>query len=306
MRGIHFRMPRTGWDVKDWNELKTVLAVLRGGSIGAAARALRSTQPTISRRLHDIESRLGFCLFERDVDGARPTPVCQSLQAYLERMENAALHVERRLASSGDGLQGAITITSLDWVANWILAPILAEFGRQYQDLELKLITTDQLLSRREADIAFHFLPFKEQDIVARKIVDVRFGFYCSHQYLATHGPTDGRHGGLGHFLAGFNEPTDILSSTARAAMPKSNVILTTNNITSQLNAAEAGIAIAVLPCALADHRESLVALSLNARAPVVPLKLGLHSQLRNVPRMRALVDFVIPAVRRRLGSGRT
>ncbi|MER8842951.1 LysR family transcriptional regulator [Mesorhizobium sp. M0913] len=290
--------------MKDWDDFKTVLAVLRSGSIGGAARVLRSTQPTVSRRLHDLEKRLGFCLFERDVDGARPTPVCQSLQAYLERMENAALHVERRLASSGDGLQGSITVTSLDWVANWILAPILAEFGRQHSDLELKLITTDQLLnlSRGEADIAFHFLPFKEQDILMRKVVDVRYGFYCSEHYLATHGPVDGPHGGLGHFLVGFNDPTDILSNSVRSVMPKSNVILTTNNITSQLNAAESGTAIAVLPCALADGRGSLVALQLGTRALVVPLKLGMHSQLRNVPRIRAFMDFVIPAVRRRLG----
>jgi DNA-binding transcriptional LysR family regulator len=295
-------------DLKNWNDLQTVLAILHGRSIGGAARILRSTQPTVSRRLHDIEKRLGFPLFERDVDGARPTPVCQSLQAYLEKMENAALHVERRLASSGDGLQGSITVTSLDWMANWILAPLLAEFGRQYPDIELKLITTDKLLnlSRGEADIAFNFLPFTEKDVITRNVVDVRCGFYCSKDYIATHGPVDGSHRGLGHYRVGFNDPTDILNHAARTAMPKSSVILTTNNMTSQLNAVEAGTAIAVLPCALADDRENLLALRLGTRAPVVPLKLGVHSQLRDVPRIRAFIDFAIPAIRRRLSSKRT
>jgi DNA-binding transcriptional LysR family regulator len=295
-------------NIKDWNDLQIVLAILHGRSIGAAARVLRSTQPTVSRRLNDIERRLGFCLFERNVDGARPTPACQSLQAYLEKMENAALHVERRLASSGDGLQGCVTVTSLDWIANWILAPLLAEFGRQHRDLELKLITTDKLLnlSRGEADIAFNFLPFTEKDVITRKVVDVRCGFYCSKDYLATHGPIDGPHAGLGHFLVGFNDPADILNETARAAMPKSSIILTTNNMSSQLNAAEAGTAIAVLPCALADDRENLLALQLSTRVPLVPLKLGVHSQLRNVPRIRAFIDFAIPAIRRRLSSMRT
>jgi DNA-binding transcriptional LysR family regulator len=296
-------------DIKDWNDLKTVLAILQGRSIGGAARILRSTQPTVSRRLHDLEKRLGFALFERDVDGARPTAACQSLQAYLEKMENAALHIERRLASSGDALQGSVTVTSLDWIANWVLAPLLAEFGRQHQDLELKLIAaTDQLLciSRGEADIAFNFLPFTEKDVVTRNVVDVRCGFYCSKDYLATHGPLGEPHGGLGHYRVEFNDPTDILNHAARAVMPKSSVILTTNNMTSQLNAVEAGAAIAVLPCALADDRENLVALQLSSRAPVVPLKLGVHSQLRNVPRLRAFIDFAIPAIRRRLSSKRT
>jgi DNA-binding transcriptional LysR family regulator len=293
--------------MKDWNDLQTVLAILHARSIGGAARILRSTQPTVSRRLHDLEKRLGFPLFERDADGARPTPVCQSLQSYLEKMENTALHVERRLASSGDGLQGSMTVTSLDWIANWILAPLLAEFGRQHPDIELKLITTDQLLnlSRGEADIAFTFLPLTENDVITRTVVDVRCGFYCSKDYLATHGAVDGPHGGLGHYRVEFNDPTDILNHAARAALPKSTVILTTSNMTSQLNAVEAGTAIAVLPCALADDLENLLALRLSTAAPVVPLKLGVHSQLRNVPRVRAFIDFAIPAIRRRLSSKR-
>jgi DNA-binding transcriptional LysR family regulator len=295
-------------DIKDWNDLQTVLAILQGRSIGGAARILRSTQPTVSRRLHDLEKRLGFPLFERDVDGARPTPVCQSLQADLEKMENTALHVERRLASSGDGLQGSIVVTSLDWIANWILAPLLAEFGRQHPDIELKLITTDQLLnlSRGEADIAFTFLPVTEKDVITRNVVDVRCGFYCSKDYLAAYGAVDGPHGGLGHYRVEFNDPTDILNHAARAVMPKSSVVLTTNNMTSQLNAVEAGTAIAVLPCAFADDRENLIALQLSARAPVMPLKLGVHSQLRNVPRVRAFIDFAIPAIRSRLSTKRT
>src|SRR3546814_1059189 len=57
----------------DWDDLKFVLAVARHGSLSAAGRALRTTQPTVSRRLDKFERRIGVKLFERDKDGLSPT-----------------------------------------------------------------------------------------------------------------------------------------------------------------------------------------------------------------------------------------
>ncbi|KGM31650.1 LysR family transcriptional regulator, partial [Inquilinus limosus] len=49
----------------DWDDLKIAFAVARHGSLSAAARALRTTQPTVSRRLDGLERRVGVKLFER-------------------------------------------------------------------------------------------------------------------------------------------------------------------------------------------------------------------------------------------------
>ncbi len=55
------------------DDLHLVSAVLRHGSIGAAARELRISQPSASARLATLERRLGAVLFERDTTGARAT-----------------------------------------------------------------------------------------------------------------------------------------------------------------------------------------------------------------------------------------
>ncbi|MBV9248549.1 MAG: LysR family transcriptional regulator, partial [Acetobacteraceae bacterium] len=52
----------------EWDDLRVFLAIARHGSLTAAARALRVTQPTMGRRLEILEERLGTRLFER-----RPT-----------------------------------------------------------------------------------------------------------------------------------------------------------------------------------------------------------------------------------------
>jgi DNA-binding transcriptional LysR family regulator len=61
-------------DIVSSEDLQLVLAVARSGSVGAAARRLRITQPSASQRLARLERRTGLVLFDRDTQGARPTP----------------------------------------------------------------------------------------------------------------------------------------------------------------------------------------------------------------------------------------
>jgi DNA-binding transcriptional LysR family regulator len=113
----------------DWNDLKIALAVARHGSLSAAARALGTTQPTVSRRLAGFERKTGVKLFERGKDGLTPTQLGAALTDGLDLMDEGALAVERRIASRDTGLQGPITVTSLDWLGDYIIVPIAARFG---------------------------------------------------------------------------------------------------------------------------------------------------------------------------------
>src|SRR3546814_10613510 len=82
----------------DWDDLKFVLAVARHGSLSSAGRALRTTQPTVSRRLDKFERRIGVKLFERDKDGLSRTWLGAALIEGLRSMEAGALTLERRIA----------------------------------------------------------------------------------------------------------------------------------------------------------------------------------------------------------------
>ena len=48
-----------------WDDLQTFLAIARGGTLSAAARALGVTQPTMGRRLAAMERRMGARLLQR-------------------------------------------------------------------------------------------------------------------------------------------------------------------------------------------------------------------------------------------------
>src|SRR5215469_15171626 len=61
------------WRKLDWNDVRTFLAVAESGSLNAAARVLGMTQPTISRRMEDLEYRLSARLFDRSSRGVTLT-----------------------------------------------------------------------------------------------------------------------------------------------------------------------------------------------------------------------------------------
>ena len=69
------------WDAVsfDWNQVRAFLATAEEGSFSGAARALKSTQPTIGRQISELEARLGVTLVERSVRGPSLTDAGRDL-----------------------------------------------------------------------------------------------------------------------------------------------------------------------------------------------------------------------------------
>ncbi|MBN1239512.1 MAG: LysR family transcriptional regulator [Gammaproteobacteria bacterium] len=282
----------------DWDDLKVTLAITRHGSLNAAARALGTTQPTISRRLDRFERRIGVKLFERTASGLSPTPLCTALVESLNLMEDGAESVERRISARDTGLQGTITVTSLAWFGDDVVAPLLARFAAHHELVTIDLINDPRRfnLSRREADIALRIGSFDQQNLVERKVADVSYGLYASADYLNRHGRPSFRKGCAGHIVTSLVEspikvvPIEWLERIA----PRARHALKTNGMQSHVAAAEAGEAMAVLPRVLGDRRPALIRLEPPVPEPFQPVKLGVHADMRDTPRIRALIDFLV------------
>lgn len=282
----------------DWDELRIVHTVARHGSLSAAARALGSTQPTVSRRLTAFERRIGVKLFEREAGGLRPGPLCDVLLEALDCMEERARAVERRIAARDTGLQGSITLTSLAWFGDDVLAPMLARFGMRHRHVTIDMINDPRRfnLSRLEADIAVRIGSFDQEDLVERKVADVSYGLYASHSYLNRHGAPDFQKKGAGHNVVSLC-PSDVNVMHVEwleSMLPHASVLLRTNGLQSHIQTVAAGDAMAALPRVMGDSRPELVLLDTPLTSPSQPVKIGVHADLRDTPRIRALIDFLV------------
>ena len=70
----------------EWSDLRLFLAIAREGTLVAAARTLALTQPTMGRRLRELEEAVGHPLFQRTSGGFVLTDDGATLLGHAERM----------------------------------------------------------------------------------------------------------------------------------------------------------------------------------------------------------------------------
>src|ERR1044072_6920100 len=96
----------------DWNDVRHFLAVARGGSTGAAAKAVVVNQSTVQRRLRALEAALDCSLAERQAGGYRLTAHGQQLLAHAERFEATVKALQRQSPTLDTRAAGLVKLTS--------------------------------------------------------------------------------------------------------------------------------------------------------------------------------------------------
>ncbi|WP_425072936.1 LysR family transcriptional regulator [Sagittula sp. S175] len=139
----------------DWTDLRTVLALVRGGTLAAAGDALGVTYTTVARRVARLEEALGETLFERLTDGYRPTATARLVAERAAEMEASEHALMRSIAGQDARLSGRFVVTAPQLVIAHVLAPSLKRFAEAHPAVELHIRATNDLLdlSRREADL---------------------------------------------------------------------------------------------------------------------------------------------------------
>ena len=277
----------------EWSDIRVFLAIAREGTLGAAARKLSQTQPTMGRRLRALEAATGHQLFQRTTNGFVLTDEGSAMLVHAERIEEEALAIERQLAGQAQHLEGSLRITSSDWFGVTVLTPVLADFARMHPGITVELLTDARFLSlsRREADLAFRIRPFDEPDVVSRKLLQTRYAVYVKK---GIEHPAAGD--GAGAILIALDSafagtPDD---SWLQSMLPKAKVAFRSNSREVQARMCALGGGIAVLPRPLGDGLAAVERVDLGDEPPARDTWVGFHRDLRRLARLRVLLDLVI------------
>jgi len=171
-----------------WADAQLFLAVAETGSLSAAAKRLRVTQPTVSRRLQELEETIGEPLFVRSVEGAALTSLGERMVEPVRRMAEEAGELERIAAGADDRPRGIVRITAAPGTAYAWLAPFAVRLRTRLPEIRLEVMSTVAYvdLARREADLALRFDRPPQRDLVSlAQLVDPVVAF-ATRGYLAT------------------------------------------------------------------------------------------------------------------------
>lgn len=286
-----------------WDDLRTVLAIARGGSLSAAARSLDVSHATVFRRLGAIERRLGARLFERGRTGYAPTPAGEELAATAGRVEAEVLAARRRIAGRDLQPAGTVRLTTTDTLLTGLLSPILAEFRKACPDIALEIVVPSRLvdLSRRDADVAVRPTRSPPEHLVGRRIGRIAQAVYASRAAVGdAPGPdaADGQWVGPDETM-GYRMLLDWMSEQGLDGRCRYRV----DTVVGLHAAIRDGIGVGVMPCYLGDADPRLVRVGEPIGELALDLWLLTHPDLRRTARIRALMDHLATAVHARAAA---
>jgi len=282
-----------------WNLYRSFVAVIREGSLSAAARSLGTTQPTVGRHIAALEAALGQTLFIRGQDGLLPTDTARALEGQAAEMASIAASLERTAANRGGEIGGVVRVTASEIVGVEVLPAIVAPLRAAHPRLQLELVLSNrpQDLLHREADIAIRMFRPEQTQLIARRVGQVEIGLFATPDYLARTGtparPADLEH----HSLVGFDVPGEFLRQVMRGAPPafqRERFAFACDYDLAQLALIRAGAGIGGCQVALA-HREPVLRRVLpDAFAMPMEIWLTMHEDLRRNPPCRAVFDALV------------
>lgn len=278
----------------EWSDVRIFLAIARTHSLSGAARAVHQSQPTMGRRLRALEHGIGHALFQRGPDGFMLTDEGSALLAHAERMEEEALAFERELAGQEQQLEGQLRVSSSDWFGVYMLTPVFADFVKTHPQVAIELVTDSRLfdLARREADVVFRIQAFAEPDVIQRRLMTVPYGLYAAKSGRSKRLPQDGKGCAVITLDAAYREFPD--ARWLKKALPKAHVAFTSNSREAQARMCASGAGLAVLPRPLGDSTEGLQLVKVESEPPGRDVWMGYHRDLRQLRRLRALVDLTV------------
>ncbi|MGY4403660.1 LysR substrate-binding domain-containing protein [Bradyrhizobium sp. USDA 3315] len=144
----------------EFRELRWAITASQHRSLRQAAETLRIKQPTLSRRLRDLEYKLGVTLFERTNGGTRPTIEGQEFLNAARRIVDDTERIAARLKSHSRGESGRLTIGIHTSLSAGNLRATLLEHRHRFPEVETHLVdgASDHLISdliNSVIDVAF-------------------------------------------------------------------------------------------------------------------------------------------------------
>lgn len=282
----------------NWEDQRAFLAVLEEGSLSAAARRLKVTQPTVRARLEALERALGSRLFTRSVRGLVPTAQARVLGEAARAMARASQAFERGASALPGAIAGVVRLSVSDFVGVAVLPPMLARLRRRHPALILEVETSNLSanLLEQEVDVAVRMTPPRQTSLVARKVPSIALGFYAHVDYLAAHGLPVTLADLNQHDLVGPDRSPQDLDAITRLLpdLDQSRFILRMDSHPGQLAAVRAGIGIGVIQRAVGDSDPTLSAVLSDVAIGALDTWVVIHEDLRDTPRVRTVFDHLI------------
>jgi DNA-binding transcriptional LysR family regulator len=172
-----------------FQELALFVRVAETGSFSRAGREIGIAQPTVSRVIGALESRLGVKLLLRTTRKVAPT---EAGAALLERARIVLAELEEAegAARGADSFTGVLRVATPVTFGAREIAPRLGPFLETHPALRIELLMADSRVDLLEegVDLAIRLGPLKDSSFVTRRLASAPRYLVASPAYLERRG----------------------------------------------------------------------------------------------------------------------
>jgi DNA-binding transcriptional LysR family regulator len=280
-----------------WDDLKLFLAVYEQGSFSGAARLLKLGQPTLSRRIAELEESTGEALFVRKSQGVELTAAGQKLLPAAQSMAEWANEAELSVGRKTYLPEGKVRISAHPGVATEFVVPLAAKIRQQHPQIQIEVLSGIEIpnLGRGEADLSLRTSMPTDADLVCLDKVSCAMRVYCSKDYAAQL-PSNPTLQDLDWIVWAENSGDACTNFELDALIADFKPAFISNDFTVQIVACKAGMGAIILPQGLHLHSSlrELHELDIDLGPDATgSLYLVCHKRHRYLPKVQLMIDII-------------
>ena len=172
------------------SEMAFFSLLVRAGSFSAAARELDITTPAVSKRLTQMEARLGVQLLTRTTRRSGLTPEGEIYLTHARRILADIDDMEQLVSSAVAAPKGLLRVNATLGFGRSHIAPLISDFAKSQPEVQvqLQLTVNPPPLSEDAFDVCIHFGEPPDARVIARRIAANRRLICAAPAYLERHG----------------------------------------------------------------------------------------------------------------------
>jgi len=173
-----------------WDDLRLFLAVADLGGMRSAAKELRLSLPSLTRRMRQLEKETGTILFARSYRGSPLTQAGQEMRKEAEEILRRVQSIIRKGQSRASGVRATVKVGVTEGIGAFWLVPRLEVLRKRHPDVSVDLICQMQPLDVRalDADISLQFEKPEDPDLKIVRIACIHIVMFASAGYIAERG----------------------------------------------------------------------------------------------------------------------
>jgi DNA-binding transcriptional LysR family regulator len=288
----------------DLNEIVVFARVVETRSFTAAAQQLGLPKSTVSRKIAQLEERLGVRLLQRTTRKLNLTEVGQAYYERCQRIVQDIAAAEQVVIDMQTAPRGLLRVTVPVDLGSTFVGALIAEFIAAYPDIQIDLDLSDRVVDLIEegVDLGLRFGPLTESTLIARKLGAVQMRLCASSEYVAKRGAPTTIAQLAEHDALVFAPSGRAMTWTLRGpdgavedALLRSRLV--SNGMLALRDAMRAGGGVALLPeIVIADDvAAGRVAIVLPAWSAGPAELFAVYPSTRNLsPKVRAFLEFVV------------